>query len=72
MKDYKAKRTLGNGEKHIVYYLHTRQTVPLSLGWDYDEISKIVEEDRHLSVYVGFLAKRVRRQHLKQNGWNVE
>ena len=54
MKDYKAKRTIGNNEKHLVYYLHTNQNSALSLGWDSKEIAQIVKEDRHLSIYVGF------------------
>ena len=56
MKDYKAKRMLGDNEKHIVYYLHTKQNVPLSLGWDSKEISQMVSENMYLSIYVGLPA----------------
>lgn len=47
---------LGDNEKHIVYYLHTMQNVPLSLGWDSKEISQMVSENMYLSIYVGFPA----------------
>jgi len=57
MKDYKAKRILGDNEKHIVYYLHTKQNVPLSLGWDFKEIAQMVSEDMCLSIYVDFPAE---------------
>ena len=63
MKDYKAKRTIGNREKHVVYYLHTEQNVPVSLGWDSKEIAQFVKEDRHLSIYVGFPAERANKRN---------
>ena len=47
---------LGDNEKHIVYYLHTKQNVPLSLGWNSKEISQMVSENMYLSIYVGFPA----------------
>lgn len=55
MRNYKARRTIGNNEKHMVYYLHTRKNIPLALGWDFLEIAQITNEDRHLSIYVGLI-----------------
>ena len=57
MKDYKAKRTYANGEKHVVYYIHTDCGAAYSLGWDTEEIAQIVREDSHLSIYVGIQKK---------------
>lgn len=53
MKDYKAKRLYANGEKHVVYYIHTDCGTAYSLGWDTEEIAQIVRGNSHLSIYVG-------------------
>ena len=58
MKDYKARRTFGGNEKHMVYYLHREKNIPCSLGWNSYELAKIVDEDRHLSIYVGWDTSR--------------
>ena len=50
MRNYKARRTIGNNEKHMVYYLHTRKNIPLALGWDFLEIAQITNEDRILQT----------------------
>lgn len=57
MKDYKAKRIYANGEKHVVYYIHTDCGTAYSLGWDTEEIAQIVREDSHLSISVGIQKK---------------
>lgn len=54
MKNYKKRITIGNNEKHIVYYLHTTQNIPISMGWNSSEIAQIIDENRNLSIYVGF------------------
>ena len=52
MKDYRTRRTCDK-TLYMVYYLHTDYNVPLSLGLDSKEIEQLVQENRHLSVYVG-------------------
>lgn len=61
MKDYKARRTFKGNEKHMVYYLHSETNIPCSLGWNAFELAHIVNEDRHLSIYVGLDTTREHR-----------
>lgn len=65
MKDYKARRTFQGHEKHMVYYLHSEKNIPCSLGWNSSELAQIVDEDRHLSIYVGWDTTRYPRETKK-------
>ena len=52
MNSQKINRTYADGSKHIVYYIQTKNGIPSSFGWDKDELSLFVKEDRDLSMYV--------------------
>ncbi len=52
MKSQKARRTYADGSKHIVYYEQIKEGIPSSFGWDKDQLSSFVKEDRDLSMYV--------------------
>ena len=52
MRDYKSYRKYADGTKHIVYYFHSEFNTPCSIGFDTNELKKIVDTDLNLSVFV--------------------
>lgn len=47
---YKAKRTYANGEKHVVYHIHTDCGSAYSMGWDTEGIAQFVRVDSLHSI----------------------
>lgn len=50
---HRVKRTYTDGTRHVVYYVRTQVGFPYcQLGWAKSDLSKIVADERDLSVFV--------------------
>lgn len=50
---HRVKRTYADGSRHVVYYVRTLVGLPYcQLGWDNSDLSKMVADERDLSVFV--------------------
>lgn len=50
--NYRKKKVYADKTQHIVYYLHTMDSVPCSAGWTMEELRPFAEEGRNLSIYI--------------------
>ena len=53
MRNYRMKKNYADNTKHIVYYIHTQEDIPCSLGWNVNELREFAMAGRQLSIYVG-------------------